>query len=94
MIDFIDMQKEGHRREILNILKRELNKDKAKYDIAGISRFGLVEMTRQRVHRTLDTLSYQECPYCKGRGKIKSDLTMSIEVFKEIRKNLYGQRKG
>jgi len=88
VIDFIDMQKDTHRREILNILKRELNKDKAKYDIAGISRFGLVEMTRQRVHRTIDTLSYQQCPYCKGRGKIKSDLTMSIEVFREIRKFL------
>ncbi|MCM8780247.1 MAG: ribonuclease E/G [Candidatus Omnitrophica bacterium] len=88
VIDFIDMQKEGHRREILNILKRELNKDNAKYDLAGISRFGLVELTRERAHRTLATLSFQECPYCKGRGKVKSSLTMSIYALKELRKYL------
>lgn len=93
VIDFIDMQKEGHRREILNILKRELNKDKAKYDISGISRFGLVEMTRERVHRTVATLSFQECPYCKGRGRVKSGLTMSIQALKELKLLLAKQQK-
>ena len=88
VIDFIDMQREGHRREILNILKKELNKDNAKYDIAGISRFGLIELTRERVHRTLATLSFQECPYCKGKGRVKSGLTMSIYVLNELRKVL------
>ncbi|MCM8762979.1 MAG: Rne/Rng family ribonuclease [Candidatus Omnitrophica bacterium] len=89
VIDFIDMQKESHRKEILNILKRELNKDNAKYDIAGISRFGLVELTRERAQRRLDILSLQECPYCKGRGKIKSGLTMSIYALKELKRSLY-----
>ena len=51
VIDFIDMEKERHRREILNILKKALNDDKAKYDILGISKFGVVEMTRERVHK-------------------------------------------
>ncbi|MDD5045147.1 MAG: Rne/Rng family ribonuclease [Candidatus Omnitrophica bacterium] len=88
VIDFIDMQREGHRKEIFNILKRELNKDNAKYDIAGISRFGLIELTRERVHRTLATLSFQECPYCKGKGRIKSNLTMSINVLEQLRKVL------
>lgn len=86
VIDFIDMEKEGHRREVLNVLKKNLNQDKAKYDIVGISKFGLVEMTRERIHNTVQSLSYQDCPYCKGRGKVKSGLTMSIYALKELRR--------
>lgn len=92
VVDFIDMFKDSHRRELLNILKRELSKDKAKYDIVGISKFGLVEMTRERVHRTAQMVSYQTCPYCQGRAKIKSALTMSIYVLKELRRFLKGKR--
>lgn len=88
VIDFIDMEKEAHRREVLNLLKNQLHNDKAKYDILGISKFGVVEMTRERVHQTVQTLSYQGCPYCKGSGKVKSAVTMSIYAFKELKKFL------
>ncbi|MFA5356572.1 MAG: Rne/Rng family ribonuclease [Candidatus Omnitrophota bacterium] len=88
VIDFIDMEKEGHRREVLGTLKKALNNDKAKYDILGISKFGLVEMTRERVHRTVHTLSYQACPYCQGKGKVKSPVTMAIYALKELRRLL------
>jgi ribonuclease G len=86
VIDFIDMEKEGHRREVLNTLKRSLSNDKAKYDILGISKFGLVEMTRERVHNTVQSLSFQPCPYCMGKGKVKSPLTVSIYALKEIKR--------
>jgi len=88
VIDFIDMEKEAHRREVLNILKKALNKDKAKYDILGISKFGLVEMTRERIHKTVHMLSYQPCPYCQGRGKVRSAITIAIYALKELRKVL------
>jgi len=88
VIDFIDMAREGHRMAIFNILKQELSKDKAKYDVLGISQFGIVEMTRERIHRTATMLSYQECPYCRGKGRVKSALTMSIYALKELRKSL------
>ena len=91
VIDFIDMEKEGHRRQLLEVLKKALSNDKAKYDILGISKFGLVEMTRERVHNTVQTLSYQSCPYCEGRGRIKSPLTVSIHVLKELKKFLSGK---
>ena len=84
VIDFIDMEKESHRRGVLNTLKTALADDKAKYDILGISKFGLVEMTRERIHNTVKTLAFQPCPYCSGRGKVKSPITMSIEVLKEV----------
>ena len=88
VIDFIDMVRENHRREVLNILKRALSHDKAKYDILGISKFGLVEMTRERVHKTVHMLSYQTCPYCHGRGKVKSPMTTAIYVLKELKRFL------
>ncbi len=92
VIDFIDMEKEGHRREVFNVLKKALSTDKAKYDILGISRFGVVEMTRERVHRTIQMLSYQVCPYCQGRAKIKSALTVSIDAQRELKKYLQNNR--
>jgi ribonuclease G len=88
VIDFIDMERESHRREVLNVLKRALSGDRAKYDILGISKFGLVEMTRERIHNTVQALSYQACPYCQGKGRIRSPLTMSILALKELKKFL------
>jgi len=88
VIDFIDMEKEGHRREILNVLNRELKKDRAKYDCLGISKFGLVQLTRERVHNTVQAQTYQTCPYCQGRGKIKSATTLCIMAFRQLKRHL------
>lgn len=91
VIDFIDMEKEGHRREVLNLLKRSLSNDRAKYDILGISKFGVVEMTRERIHKTVQMLSYQPCPYCEGRGKVRSPITTGIYALKELKRFLKGK---
>lgn len=88
VIDFIDMEKEGHRREVFNILKKALSQDKAKYDILEISKFGLVEMTRERIHKTVQMLSYQACPYCQGRAKVRSPIAMSVYAFRELKRFL------
>jgi ribonuclease G len=88
VIDFIDMEKENHRREVLKLLKKALSNDKAKYDILGISKFGVVEMTRERIHKTVQMLSYQPCPYCQGRGRVKSPITTAIFALKELKRYL------
>jgi ribonuclease G len=88
VIDFIDMEKESHRREVLQVLKKSLSGDKAKYDILGISKFGLVEMTRERVHKTVQMLSYQSCPYCLGKGRVRSPVTIAIYALKELKRFL------
>jgi len=88
VIDFIDMMKEHHRREVLKTLENALSNGGAKYDLLGISKFGLVEMTRERVHNTVQTLSYQICPYCQGRGRVKSAVTVAIRAFKDMKKRL------
>jgi len=91
VIDFIDMEKEGHRREVFNLLKRELSRDRAKYDVLGISKFGVVEMTRERIHKTVQMLSFQTCPYCQGRGRVKSPMTIAIYALKELKRFLKGK---
>jgi len=91
VIDFIDMEKERHRKEVFNTLKRGLSNDRAKYDILGISKFGVVEMTRERIHKTVQMLSYQLCPYCQGRGKVRSPITTSIYGLKELKRFLKGK---
>lgn len=86
VIDFIDMEREQHRKDVLRVLKDALKADRAKYELLGISKFGVVEMTRERIYRTIESLSYVHCPYCHGRGKIKSVATMCIWILKELKR--------
>ena len=88
VIDFIDMREERHGREIFNILLRSFKRDKAKISILRMSEFGIVEMTRQRIRRGVKKVSYQNCPYCSGRGSVKSVTTMSIEILRVVKKEL------
>jgi ribonuclease G len=71
VIDFIDMSREHHRRQVLAVLKEALSRDHAKTDMLGISKLGLVEMTRERTGRSLEAISFAACPYCRGTGRLK-----------------------
>lgn len=71
VIDFIDMSREGHRRQVFEALKKALASDHNKTEVFGISRLGLVEMTRERAGKTIESKSFENCPYCKGTGKLK-----------------------
>ena len=71
VIDFIDMSKESHKRKVLSILQSALSRDHAKSEVMKISPLGLVEMTRARTGKTIESLSFTACPYCDGRGRVK-----------------------
>jgi len=71
VIDFIDMNREDHKRKVLNALRDGLVKDHAKTEVNRISQLGLVEMTRARTGKTIESLEFHACPYCEGRGKVK-----------------------
>lgn len=92
IIDFIDMIRERHRHELFNMLVNSVKRDKAKIKILRMSEFGVVEMTRQRIRKGVRRVSYQNCPYCKGRGAVKSVTTMAIEVLRAIKKELEQSR--
>jgi len=84
IIDFIDMEVSGHRKAVVRTLERALEGDKAKTKILNISSIGLVEMTRQRLRRSVESKSYQRCPYCSGRGMIKSAATVAIDIMRKL----------
>jgi len=84
IIDFIDMEFHGHRKAVFRALEKELEDDKAKTKILNISSIGLVEMTRQRVRRSVEGKTYRRCPYCAGRGIVKSPSTVSLELARKL----------
>jgi ribonuclease G len=84
IIDFIDMEYADHRKTVFRTLERHIENDKAKTNILNISSIGLVEMTRQRVRKSIESKSYRKCPYCNGRGIVKSVATISIELMRKI----------
>jgi ribonuclease G len=84
IIDFIDMEMHGHRKTVFRTLEKELEDDKAKTKILNISSIGLVEMTRQRVRRSIEGKTYRRCPYCSGRGIVKSPSTVSLELARRL----------
>jgi Rne/Rng family ribonuclease len=72
VIDFIDMTKEDHKRKVLDALQKALARDHAKTEVGNrISPLGLVEMTRARTGKTIESISFGKCPFCDGRGRVK-----------------------
>ena len=84
IIDFIDMQDEGHRKQVLAALERALNGDRAQTHIVSLSPLGLVEMTRKRTRESLEHLLCDACPTCEGRGFVKTPETVCNDIFREI----------
>lgn len=80
--DFIDMRREKHRRGVENTLKDCMKRDRARTKILRTSPFGLVEMTRQRIKPGLKRSLYQECPCCSGRGNVKTEESMALDVIR------------
>jgi ribonuclease G len=88
IIDFIDMEKEAHREKVHSALEETLKNDKAKTNILKISELGLVEMTRKRVRESIGRTLCEPCPYCEGKGYVKSRTTMVYEIFRELHREL------
>ncbi|MDX1334690.1 MAG: ribonuclease G [Gammaproteobacteria bacterium] len=84
IIDFIDMEQDSHKEQVLSALEKALEKDHAKSHICEVSALGLVEMTRKRTRESLEHILCEPCPMCEGRGHIKSAETICYEVFREI----------
>jgi ribonuclease G len=84
VLDFIDMKHPRDRQAVYHRMKEGLRRDKAKTHVLPISQLGLMEMTRQRHSESVHAAVYDDCPYCKGRGKVKSALTMSVEIQRKL----------
>ncbi|WP_434353288.1 Rne/Rng family ribonuclease [Psychrobacter sp. HD31] len=84
ILDFIDMQEQEHRDDVLSSLQMQLAQDYAKTNITQVSELGLVEMTRKRTRESLEQQLCEPCPTCEGKGFIKTAETVCFEIFREI----------
>lgn len=84
MIDFIDMRENKHNIEVEKTLKNALKMDKARVNVGRISQFGVMEMSRQRIAKTLNDAIHLECPHCEGRGKVKSVEAMAVSFLRKV----------
>jgi ribonuclease G len=86
IIDFIDMENETHKQDLLNALTQVLAKDSARTKISELSSLGLLQMTRKRTRESLEHILCVQCPTCQKRGSIKSTQTVCSEIFRELQR--------
>ncbi len=84
VVDFIDMRNSRHIREVEKLVKASMKRDRAKVDISRISRFGLMQISRQKLGRPIQMGSYHVCEYCQGRGVTRSVETQSLSYLRRI----------
>lgn len=92
VVDFIDMRSRKDQQTVLRVFKEGLLADRAKTKVMPISPLGLLEMTRQREQESLQDTIYAPCPYCEGKGLVKSATSMSEEIHGRLRELL--RRRG
>lgn len=84
VIDFIDMKSRKSQNALFRAFKQAISTDSARTNVLPVSALGLVEMTRQRVEGSVGSATYTDCPYCHGRGKVLSGLSMSVRIQRRI----------
>lgn len=84
VIDLIDMRHRRDQQAVYKAIKDRLKRDKAKTQVLQISQIGLMEMTRQRLNESLRDSMFEPCPYCQGRGRVKTPMTMSVEIQRHL----------
>src|SRR6056297_1902799 len=94
VIDFIDMTPTRHQREVENRLREALKLDRARVQICRISRFGLLEMSRQRLRPSLGESSQVVCPRCKGHGTILSPESLALRTLRLVEEEAMKEKTG
>jgi ribonuclease E len=84
VIDFIDMKDKAHIREVEKVLREETKKDRAKMDMSHISKFGLLELSRQRLRPSIESRSYEICHSCQGRGLVLAIGPAAVSFLRQI----------
>ncbi|MDP2424498.1 MAG: Rne/Rng family ribonuclease [Bacteroidales bacterium] len=93
VVDFIDMHLPSHRRQLYQKLKEEMAKDHAKHSILPPSKFGLVQITRQRVRPEMTVQVLEKCPACEGSGQVKSSIVLVDDIENNLRYLLRDQNE-
>ena len=88
IVDFIDMGNLAHRNLVLQELANALSYDRTRVTLNGFTSLGLVEITRKRTRESIYHLLTNDCPYCHGRGHVKTLQTICYEIFREIQRDV------
>ncbi len=84
VVDFIDMKKAEHRKQIYDQMRTEMKTDRSKYTVLPLSKFGLMQITRQRVRPEINISTTEKCPACNGTGKITASITISDRIVNDL----------
>lgn len=84
VVDFIDMAKQEHRQELYDHMKSIMANDRARHNILPLSKFGLMQITRQRVRPALDITTAETCPSCFGKGEVQSSILFTDKLEEKI----------
>lgn len=84
VVDFIDMRNRKHIQAVEKKVKDSMKKDKAKVDFSRISKFGLMQISRQKLGAPIEAGNYRQCEHCKGRGTVRSVETLSLYYLRRI----------
>lgn len=94
VIDFIDMRSESNREMLLERMKAAVKNDRTQVSVEGITRLGLLEMTRKRVHTTLHKALRSSCSYCSGNGEVVSGEETARRALRQVRRLLISGQRG
>ena len=84
VVDFIDMAKAEHRQQLYDHMREIMANDRARHNILPLSKFGLMQITRQRVRPVLDITVAEECPSCFGKGKVQPSILFTDTLFEKL----------
>ncbi len=94
VIDFIDMSSEEHQKQVENRMKEATKTDRARIQFAEISRFGLLEMSRQRLRPSLEEATGYICPRCHGNGIIRDWRSLALSIMRQVEQRALQERHG
>ena len=84
IIDFIDMKNRDHKKELIRVMKQHMKKDRAQHTILPLSKFGLMQITRQRVRPEVKINTAEVCPTCNGTGKINASVLLLDDIERDL----------
>ncbi|XWN34836.1 MAG: Rne/Rng family ribonuclease [Roseivirga sp.] len=93
VVDFIDMKNAEHKRELYQQMKEYLKEDRSKTNVLPVSRFGVMQLTRQRVRPEMNVVTQEQCPACSGTGKIDASIAVAEQVERSLQLILMNQNE-
>jgi ribonuclease E len=88
VVDFIDMRDRKHKQDVIKAMKEHTKLDKARITVGGISKFGLMELVRQRISASIEYGSFVPCPHCHGKGLLPSAERLALEFLRKLRSEI------